>query len=253
MLDRPNPLGGDVVEGNLPAAGLRVVRRRLPHAGAPRPDARRAGAARGAAPALGPTASRCWRVEGWRREHALARDRAALDRAVAEHADDATALVYPGALPGRGDRALRRARHHAAVPARSARRASIPPRSRDALAPLASCPASRFVPTYFRPQFQKHAARSAAASSWWSTDAGGSAGLPHRHRAPVAPARASRRRPSRWREAPYEFVADRPAIDLLTGGDDFRRALDGDARPRRLDRQLGKRTRWNFATSAARS
>ena len=31
----------------------------------------------------------------------------------------------------------------------------------------------------------------------------------------------------RWREKPYEFVADRPAIDLLTGGDDFRRALEG--------------------------
>ena len=31
-----------------------------------------------------------------------------------------------------------------------------------------------------------------------------------------------------WREAPYEFVADRPAIDLLTGSDVFRRALEGD-------------------------
>ena len=31
ILDRPNPLGGEVVEGNLPRAGLRVVRRRLPH------------------------------------------------------------------------------------------------------------------------------------------------------------------------------------------------------------------------------
>ena len=33
----------------------------------------------------------------------------------------------------------------------------------------------------------------------------------------------------RWREAPYEFVADRPAIDLLAGCEDLRRSIDGDA------------------------
>ncbi len=31
VLDRPNPLGGVVVEGNLLRAGLRVLRRRLPY------------------------------------------------------------------------------------------------------------------------------------------------------------------------------------------------------------------------------
>jgi uncharacterized protein YbbC (DUF1343 family) len=30
----------------------------------------------------------------------------------------------------------------------------------------------------------------------------------------------------RWRTEPYEFVADPPAIDLLTGSDDVRRAID---------------------------
>ena len=29
-----------------------------------------------------------------------------------------------------------------------------------------------------------------------------------------------------WRRAPYEFVADRPAIDLLTGGEECRRAVE---------------------------
>lgn len=29
-----------------------------------------------------------------------------------------------------------------------------------------------------------------------------------------------------WRDAPYEFVGDRPAIDLLTGGSELRRALE---------------------------
>jgi uncharacterized protein YbbC (DUF1343 family) len=29
-----------------------------------------------------------------------------------------------------------------------------------------------------------------------------------------------------WRTTPYEFVSDRPAIDLLTGGPEFRTAVD---------------------------
>ena len=29
-----------------------------------------------------------------------------------------------------------------------------------------------------------------------------------------------------WREAPYEFVIDRPAIDLLTGGPECREAIE---------------------------
>jgi len=37
---------------------------------------------------------------------------------------------------------------------------------------------------------------------------------------PTLPAR------SRWRAEAYEFVSDRPAIDLLTGGPEFRKAID---------------------------
>jgi uncharacterized protein YbbC (DUF1343 family) len=33
----------------------------------------------------------------------------------------------------------------------------------------------------------------------------------------------------RWRTEPYEFVSDRPAIDLLTGGSEFRSAIDASA------------------------
>ncbi|MEM8606722.1 MAG: DUF1343 domain-containing protein [Myxococcota bacterium] len=33
----------------------------------------------------------------------------------------------------------------------------------------------------------------------------------------------------RWRTETYEFVSDRPAIDLLTGGPEFREAVDGGA------------------------
>jgi hypothetical protein len=31
---------------------------------------------------------------------------------------------------------------------------------------------------------------------------------------------------ARWRTEEYEFVTDRPAIDLLTGGPEFREAVD---------------------------
>ena len=33
-----------------------------------------------------------------------------------------------------------------------------------------------------------------------------------------------------WREAPYEFVTDRPAIDLLAGGVELRTALEEEPR-----------------------
>ena len=38
-----------------------------------------------------------------------------------------------------------------------------------------------------------------------------------------------------WRTEPYEFVSDRPAIDLLTGGPEFRRLVDS---PSALDDYL---------------
>lgn len=44
----------------------------------------------------------------------------------------------------------------------------------------------------------------------------------------------------RWRTEEYEFVRDRPAIDLLTGGPEFRVAID-DAEP--IDELLGREAR----------
>jgi hypothetical protein len=45
----------------------------------------------------------------------------------------------------------------------------------------------------------------------------------------LAAARAEAPRDFRWRAEPYEFVADPPAIDLLTGSAAARRALDAGA------------------------
>ncbi|HSH67694.1 MAG TPA: hypothetical protein VLB84_18275, partial [Bacteroidia bacterium] len=41
-----------------------------------------------------------------------------------------------------------------------------------------------------------------------------------------------------WRRAPYEFVSDRPAIDLLTGGTECREAIESGDRDA-LDRWIG--------------
>jgi len=45
---------------------------------------------------------------------------------------------------------------------------------------------------------------------------------------------------SRWRTEVYEFVSDRPAIDLLTGGPELRTAID-DGLP--LDTVLAREAR----------
>src|SRR5262249_886144 len=37
-----------------------------------------------------------------------------------------------------------------------------------------------------------------------------------------------------WRTEPYEFVTDRPAIDLLFGGDRERREIEGGKEPREI-------------------
>ena len=49
-----------------------------------------------------------------------------------------------------------------------------------------------------------------------------------------------------WRQAPYEFVGDRPAIDLLTGGPEVRMALDAGESP------LSLQAEWDRACRAFR-
>ena len=90
---------------------------------------------------------------------------------------------------------------------------------------LAGC---RFRPLYFRPQFQKHVGKTCGGVQIHITDrrrfdsyAVGVAFLQSVRR--VAPEVFA------WREKPYEFVADIPAIDLLAGDDQLRLALERDA------------------------
>ncbi len=86
----------------------------------------------------------------------------------------------------------------------------------------------RAVPTYFRPQFQKHAGEVCGGVELVLVDESKVAAyrlgveliVAFKSRAPSAFA---------WRAKPYEFVADRPAIDLLTGTDELRLALEGES------------------------
>ena len=87
------------------------------------------------------------------------------------------------------------------------------------------------MPTYFKPQFQKHRGTICGGVELVVTDA--EALQPYR--LGVGLLQALRRVAGEafsWRRAPYEFVVDRPAIDLLTGSAELRSALEADDEPR---------------------
>ena len=222
ILDRPNPLGGDVVEGNLPRPGFAsfVGAFRMPvRHGLTLGEIVRLEASRrewGRTP-------RVVAVEGWRRAQLwpeLGRPWIAPSPNMPTFE---TALVYPGLClveateisEGRGT-----TRPFLLVGAPGIR----PPELSRALAPLGEL-GVRAVPTYFKPQFQKHRGEVCGGVELAVVDANAVAGYRVGIELVVA-LKSVAPRAFRWREAPYEFVADRPAIDLLTGGEDFRRALE---------------------------
>ena len=93
------------------------------------------------------------------------------------------------------------------------------------LGPALRLPGVRFLPVTFRPTFQKHAGRSCGGVFIAVIDA---AAFP-----PVAGGllvlmtfRELLGEQFRWRTERYEFVDDKPAIDLLFGSDRERLALD---------------------------
>ena len=224
ILDRPNPLGGEVIEGNLPDPGFASfvgafrlpVRHGLTLGEIVRLEAQRRQWGR---------TPKVLAVEGWRRSDlwpATGRPWIAPSPNMPTYE---TALVYPGLClleateisEGRGT-----TRPFLLFGAPDLR----PTVLAEALQPLQEMGIAA-VPTYFRPQFQKHSGETCGGVELVVQDAtkvrGYRLGLEIlRALKAVAPTTF------RWREAPYEFVADRPAIDLLTGSDVFRRALDGD-------------------------
>lgn len=86
-------------------------------------------------------------------------------------------------------------------------------------------PGVAFRPTWFRPQFQKHAGRDCGGVQMHVLDRDSFQPL----RAAVTllwTVRALFPDCFAWRDTPYEFVRDIPAMDLLTGSSEVREAID---------------------------
>ncbi|MGE0786482.1 MAG: exo-beta-N-acetylmuramidase NamZ domain-containing protein [Sandaracinaceae bacterium] len=96
-----------------------------------------------------------------------------------------------------------------------------------ALAERVEAPGAILRPLTFTPSFHKHAGQIVGGVQVHVTD-------PDRFRsyetylAMIAEAARQLGDRFRWRHAPYEFVAEIPAIDLLTGGPELREAIAGD-------------------------
>jgi uncharacterized protein YbbC (DUF1343 family) len=85
-----------------------------------------------------------------------------------------------------------------------------------------------FRPAWFEPTFQKHAGQRAAGFQMHVTDRHSFA--PVRTSLPVLAAfRDALGQHFRWRTEEYEFVRDKPAIDILYGSDRERRGLEAGA------------------------
>jgi uncharacterized protein YbbC (DUF1343 family) len=225
VLDRPNPLGGEVVEGNLlqPDYESFVGAFRLPV---------RHGLTLGELFRL--EAERrnwsgdlsnftVWKVEGWRRSMTWEDTALPWIAPSPNMPTAATARVYPGGClveatelsEGRG---TTRPFQLTGAPFIDSKRLADELNRR-------LLPGATFVPTYFRPQFQKHRGCVCAGVELLVTDEStfqsyrtGVELLDVVHR--LWPDEFA------WREAPYEFVSDRPAIDLLTGGPECREAIE---------------------------
>ena len=226
ILDRPNPLGGAVVEGAGRGDGFESfvgafdtpVRHGLTLGELVALEAGRRGWSDGWA---------VWAMEGWSRDLTWS----ALNRPWIAPSPNMptfdTAIVYPGGClveattvsEGRG---TTRPFHLVGAPHLDPMR--FAERLMDTRTPGVTA-----VPTYFKPQFQKHARAVCGGVEIVVSDPG----IFPAYRFGIRVLEAlwtelgsKLGAEGFWRPDPYEFVSDIPAIDLLTGGDFFRRALE---------------------------
>jgi uncharacterized protein YbbC (DUF1343 family) len=225
VLDRPNPLGGEVIEGNLLGAGYESfvgafrlpVRHGLTLGELFRLEARRRNW-------IGHNAYfTVWYMDGWTRGMTWEETGLPWIAPSPNMPTATTALVYPGGClveatelsEGRG---TTRPFQLTGAPFVDPKRLAEELNGR-------KLPGATFVPTYYRPQFQKHRGAVCAGVELLVTDP--RVFQSYRTGAELLDA-VHRLWPDdfAWREAPYEFVADRPAIDLLTGGPEYRQAVE---------------------------
>ena len=222
VLDRPNPLGGEVVEGNLRRDGfdsfVGAFRHPVRHGLTLGEIVHAELAQKGLGDGLTVV-----RLQGWRRSM-LWRDTGRPWIAPSPNMPTfATAVVYPGMCLLEGTRLSEgrgTTRPFQLVGAPELRPVELAQR----LAARA-LPGVSFLPMYFRPQFQKHAGQVCGGVE---VVVGDPAALPS-YRAGVEVLTVVCEllgAGDLWRREPYEFVQDRPAIDLLAGDDALREALE---------------------------
>lgn len=236
VLDRPNPLGGQVVEGGLPRPGFESfvgafrlpVRHGLTLGELVLLEARRRGFGGD------PSRLRVLPVEGWKRPQLWPDSGRPWIAPSPNMPSFDTALVYPGLClleattlsEGRGT-------------ARPFLWTGAPGIDAGALVGVLGerdLPGVSFLPVLFRPGYQKHAGELCAGVETVVTDA--ELFEPYRTGVEIlAAVREVAPEALGWRSEPYEFVGDRPALDLLTGGPECREALEagGAEMRRRLD------------------
>ncbi len=222
VLDRPNPLGGAALEGPTLRPGFESF------VGS-HPVATRHGLTMGELARLYKSERKLSGellvvpCEGWRREMDYEATGLPWVLPSPNMPTVETAFVYPGQCLLEGTnlsegRGTTRPFELCGAPWLDARRLADRLRA-DAL------PGVAFRPAWFRPTFQKFAGQRCGGVQLHVTDR--EAFRPVRTGLAVLAA-CRELAPERfaWRTEPYEFVADRPAIDLLFGSDRERRALD---------------------------
>ena len=227
ILDRPNPLGGVAIEGNLPRNDLRSFvgafslppRHGLTLGELSRLEARRSN---------WPDGLKIWEVEGWKRNLLWSDTGIPWTPPSPNLPSLECTLLYPGLCLVEGTE-LSEGRGTT----RPFQLVGAPGIDPIALAEALSgreLPGVDFVPTYFRPQFQKHAGQLCGGVEVRVTD--GRKLRPYLCGVELLFA-AKSVSPERfaWRQQPYEFVSEHPAIDLLTGDVCLRNAVDDGTLP----------------------
>jgi uncharacterized protein YbbC (DUF1343 family) len=224
VCDRPNPIDGETLEGNLlrePFAsfvGLHPLPNR--HGMTPAEIARYLKAARGISCALEIVPLSGWRRSMYFDETGLPWIYPSPNMPTLE-----TAVVYVGMClveatelsEGRGT----------CRPFEVAGSPGLDPEALAAALTREDLPGCRFRPLYFRPQFQKQAKQTCGGVQIHVTDRRSY----DSYLTGIAFLKSARAlaKDFAWREKPYEFVEEIPAIDLLAGDDKLRRQLEAGA------------------------
>jgi uncharacterized protein YbbC (DUF1343 family) len=236
VLDRPNPIGGAIVEGAPQRSGYRsfvglydVAVRHGMTIGEITLMVREL-------ERLDERALRVVEMRGWTREMLFADTGLPWVLPSPNMPTAETALVYPGGCLLEGTslsegRGVTRPFEIWGAPALDGR----------ALADAVRGPGAHLRPLTFQPTFHKHAKQICGGVQVHVTDPRELRSYELYLRA-IAKAHELTRETFRWRTETYEYVTDRPAIDLLTGGPEYRAAVDrGEAAA--LDGVLAAETR----------